>query len=35
MRPSTLRRYATEARFRDMEVLPIRTDYWQFYRFFP
>jgi 2-polyprenyl-3-methyl-5-hydroxy-6-metoxy-1,4-benzoquinol methylase len=32
MRPSMLRRYATEAGFRDVEVLPIETDYWRFYR---
>jgi ubiquinone/menaquinone biosynthesis C-methylase UbiE len=32
MRPSTLRRYATEAGFRDIEVLPIQTDYFRFYR---
>lgn len=32
MRPSTLRQYAVEAGFRDIEVLPIETDYWRFYR---
>jgi SAM-dependent methyltransferase len=32
MRPSTLRRYAEEAGFRRVEVLPIETDYWRFYR---
>jgi SAM-dependent methyltransferase len=32
MRPATLRRYAMEAGFRDMEVLPIETEYWRFYR---
>jgi SAM-dependent methyltransferase len=32
MRPSVLRRYATEAGFRDVEILPIETDYWRFYR---
>jgi SAM-dependent methyltransferase len=32
MRPSMLRRYAIEAGFRDVEVLPIETDYWRFYR---
>jgi SAM-dependent methyltransferase len=32
MRPSILRRYAMEAGFRDVEVLPIETDYWRFYR---
>jgi SAM-dependent methyltransferase len=32
MRPSVLRQYATEAGFREVEVLPIDTDYWRFYR---
>jgi hypothetical protein len=32
MRPSMLRRYAIEAGFRDVEILPIETDYWRFYR---
>ncbi|MGH2555094.1 MAG: class I SAM-dependent methyltransferase [Actinomycetota bacterium] len=32
MRPSILRRYAIEAGFRNMEILPIETDYWRFYR---
>lgn len=32
MRPSVLRDYAIEAGFRDVEVLPIETDYWRFYR---
>jgi ubiquinone/menaquinone biosynthesis C-methylase UbiE len=32
MRPSVLRRYATEAGFRGVEVLPIATEYWRFYR---
>jgi hypothetical protein len=32
MRPSILRQYATEAGFRDVEVLPIETDHWRFYR---
>ncbi|MFG1819388.1 methyltransferase domain-containing protein [Kribbella sp. NPDC049174] len=35
MRPSVLRRYATEAGFRDLEVLPIRNDYLRFYRLIP
>jgi hypothetical protein len=35
MRPSTLRRYAAEAGFRTVEVLPIETDYWRFYRLVP
>jgi 2-polyprenyl-3-methyl-5-hydroxy-6-metoxy-1,4-benzoquinol methylase len=33
MRPSTLRRYASEAGFANMEILPIETDFWRFYRF--
>jgi hypothetical protein len=32
MRPSVLRQYAGEAGFRDVEVLPIETEYWRFYR---
>jgi 2-polyprenyl-3-methyl-5-hydroxy-6-metoxy-1,4-benzoquinol methylase len=32
MRPATLRRYATAAGFRDIELLPIETDYWSFFR---
>ena len=32
MRPETLRRYATEAGFRSVEVLPIDNDFWRFYR---
>jgi SAM-dependent methyltransferase len=32
MRPQTLRRYATEAGFRDVEVLSIQNDFWRFYR---
>jgi len=35
MRPSTLRGYATEAGFRDMEVLPIAEAYFRFYRLLP
>jgi SAM-dependent methyltransferase len=35
MRPSTLRGYALEAGFRDVEILPIDTDYWRFYRLIP
>jgi ubiquinone/menaquinone biosynthesis C-methylase UbiE len=35
MRPSTLRRYATEAGFRDVRVLPIVNDYLRFYRLIP
>ncbi len=32
MRPSMLREYARQAGFREVEVLPIHTDYWRFYR---
>ncbi len=32
MRPSTLRGYAIEAGFRDVEILPVETDFWRFYR---
>lgn len=32
MRPETLRGYAVEAGYADMEVLPIETDSWRFYR---
>jgi 2-polyprenyl-3-methyl-5-hydroxy-6-metoxy-1,4-benzoquinol methylase len=32
MRPATLRRYATEAGFSGVEVLPIENDLWRFYR---
>ena len=35
MRPATLRRYAAEAGFGTVEVLPIQTDYWRFYRLLP
>jgi 2-polyprenyl-3-methyl-5-hydroxy-6-metoxy-1,4-benzoquinol methylase len=35
MRPSTLRRYATDAGFRDLQVLPIHSDYLRFYRLIP
>jgi SAM-dependent methyltransferase len=35
MRPATLRRYAAEAGFGTVEVLPIETDYWRFYRLLP
>jgi len=33
--PDTLRGYAREAGFRDMEVLPIENDFWRFYRLTP
>jgi 2-polyprenyl-3-methyl-5-hydroxy-6-metoxy-1,4-benzoquinol methylase len=32
MRPSVLRQYAVQAGFSGVEVLPIHTDYWRFYR---
>lgn len=32
MRPDTLRKYAQQAGFRDIEVLPIQADVWRFYR---
>jgi SAM-dependent methyltransferase len=35
MRPSTLRRYATQAGFRDVEDVPIPTDLFRFYRLLP
>jgi SAM-dependent methyltransferase len=35
MRPPTLRRYASEAGFADVEILPIENDFWRFYRLRP
>jgi 2-polyprenyl-3-methyl-5-hydroxy-6-metoxy-1,4-benzoquinol methylase len=35
MRTETLRRYATEAGFAEIEVLPIENDFWRFYRLTP
>ena len=35
MRPDTLRRYALEAGFRNVEVLPIEHDLFRFYRPIP
>lgn len=32
MRPPVLRKYALQAGFRDLQILPIDTDYWRFYR---
>ncbi|MGI9647798.1 MAG: class I SAM-dependent methyltransferase [Acidimicrobiia bacterium] len=32
MRPETLREYAREAGFDDIEILPIEADFWRFYR---
>jgi 2-polyprenyl-3-methyl-5-hydroxy-6-metoxy-1,4-benzoquinol methylase len=35
MRPETLRRYAAEAGFGEVEILPVETDFWRFYRLLP
>jgi hypothetical protein len=35
MRPATLRQYAMEAGFREVEVLPIDTLFFRFYRLLP
>jgi 2-polyprenyl-3-methyl-5-hydroxy-6-metoxy-1,4-benzoquinol methylase len=35
MRPATLRRYAQEAGFRGVEILPLETPAWRFYRLTP
>jgi hypothetical protein len=35
MRPGTLARYATEAGFSRVDVLPIEHDFWRFYRLVP
>jgi len=35
MRPAMLRRYAHQAGFRDVEVLPLETATWRFYRLTP
>ena len=35
MRPATLRRYAQEAGFRDLEVLPVKAEMLRFYRLTP
>jgi len=35
MRPSTLRSYATDAGFSEVEVLHIENDFWRFYRLRP
>lgn len=35
MRPSMFRAYAMEAGFRQVDILPIETDYWRFYRAIP
>jgi len=35
MRPDTLRRYAKDAGFSGVEILPIEHDFWRFYRLLP
>ena len=35
MRTSTLRGYAMETGFNEVEVLPIENDFWRFYRLVP
>ena len=35
MRPATLRRYAKDAGFSGVEILPIEHDFWRFYRLLP
>jgi len=35
MRPDTLRRYAEEAGFADVDVLDIENEFWRFYRLRP
>jgi 2-polyprenyl-3-methyl-5-hydroxy-6-metoxy-1,4-benzoquinol methylase len=35
MRPAILRRYATEAGYQEVEVLPIENELWRFYRLIP
>ena len=35
MRPATLRRYAREAGFRSVDVLPLEKETWRFYRLTP
>jgi 2-polyprenyl-3-methyl-5-hydroxy-6-metoxy-1,4-benzoquinol methylase len=35
MRPATLRRYARQAGFRSVEVLPLQTETWRFYQLTP
>lgn len=35
MRPSTMRRYATDAGFSAVDVLPVEHDFWRFYRLTP
>jgi len=35
LRPATMRAYSLEAGFGDVQVLPIETEYWRFYRLIP
>jgi hypothetical protein len=35
MRPATLRRYAQQAGFASVEVLPLQTETWRFYQLTP
>ena len=35
MRESTFRRYAEEAGFTDIQVVPVEHDFWRFYRLQP
>ena len=35
MRPDTLRRYATDAGFARVDVLPVQDDFFRFYRLHP
>jgi 2-polyprenyl-3-methyl-5-hydroxy-6-metoxy-1,4-benzoquinol methylase len=35
LRPSTVRRFATEAGFQDVQILDIDTEFWRFYRLLP
>ena len=35
MRPATLRRYAQQAGLRSVELLPLQTETWRFYRLTP
>jgi hypothetical protein len=35
MRPATLRRYALEAGFQKVEILPVEYGFWRFYRLVP
>jgi 2-polyprenyl-3-methyl-5-hydroxy-6-metoxy-1,4-benzoquinol methylase len=35
MRPPTLHRYATEAGFSEVQIVPIENDFWRFYQLIP